>query len=405
MGEPAQKRENPLARIVGSVDDPGQLTNRLTFAAQHFHLVAPQTAVGVIPEGCSVALSAVVIDVAHETYPIPGSSNRGLGKVALDRIAAGAGVSWDPRQSGRLDDGSDPHYCHYRAVGTVREFDGTVRTLVSEKEVDVREGSPQVDAIVERCISKLKRENSRLSDAEAQKRGRQAGENQIREIRLHILGHAETKARLRAIRTLGIRTAYEPAELQKPFVVAKIVWSGRTDDPYLRREFALNQQRAMLGASEALYGGSPQQAANGPATSAPPARPGVSPPPPVGTVDDSWDEESGVVDAAVVDDASPASSPKSSASHSRRSANGHVIPGGKAKGTPLAEAEDRDLTYWHKRIGEELEAGTSKFPERDEDLFEALDDELRRRRGEPEAEPSEAPSNDDSADFRDDEVF
>lgn len=403
MGEPAQKRENPLARIVGSVDDPRQLTNRLSFAAQNFHLVAPQTAVGVIPEGCSVALAAVVIDVANETYPIPSSSKRGLGKVALDRIAAGAGISWDPRLSGRLDDGSDPHYCHYRAVGTVREFDGTTRTLVAEKEVDVREGSPQVDAIVERCVRKIQRDNPRVSEAEAQRRGREAGENQIREIRLHILGHAETKARLRAIRTLGIRTAYEPDELTKPFVVAKVIWSGRTDDPVLRREFARNQQLAMLGATAALFGAQqPQHSYVAPEA---PARPRVSPPPPVGSVEDPWDDESGVVDAAVVDDASPASSPKSSASRSRRSANGHVIPGGKAKGTPLAEAEDRDLTYWHKRIGEELEAGTSKFPERDEDLFEALDDELRRRRGEPEAEPSEAPSNDDSADFRDDEVF
>ena len=405
MGEPAQKRENPLARIVGSVDDPGQLTNRLTFAAQHFHLVAPQTAVGVIPEGCSVALAAVVIDVAHETYPIPGSSNRGLGKVALDRIAAGAGVSWDPRLSGRLDDGSDPHYCHFRAVGTVREFDGTARTLISEKEVDVREGSPQVEAIVERCVAKVRRDNSRITEAEAQKRGRQAGENQIREIRLHILGHAETKARLRAIRTLGIRTAYDPAELAKPFVVARVVWSGRTDDPVLRREFARTQQLAMLGAGAALFGSAAQPSA--PETAAAPARPPVSPPPPVGSVEEPWDDESGVVDVPAEDPAPPAAEQTETARKAPRKSGGRapVIPGGKAKGTPLAEAEERDLTYWHKRIGEELEAGTAKYPERDEALFQALDAELRRRRGEPEAEPSEPPSNDDSADFRDDEVF
>mgnify|MGYP007116840891 CR=1 FL=1 len=375
---------NVLARIVGSVDDPTGLTQRLEVAAKRYHLVAPQAAVGFIPEGCSVAISAVMIDVDNETYKIPGGSNLGLSKVALDRIAAAAGLTWDARLSGRIDVGSDPRYCGYRAVGHIRDFDGTTRTIIGEKEVDMREGSPQVDAIVERCIARLKRDRKGISDSEARRHGRQAAENQIRELRLHILGHAETKARLRAIRTLGIRTSYSPAELRKPFVVAKLAWSGRTNDPELRRAFALEQQRAMFGANAALFGAAP---ASAPAAQSAPALP-QSAPPPVGSVTDAiWDDEDGVIDAepheSEVPSAEPVHTPAPEASQQAPTPNdgpsGHVIPGGRSKGTPIEDAEDRDLEYWHTRIGDELKAGTARFPERDEPLWRALGEELARR--------------------------
>lgn len=371
-----------LARIVGSVDDPTGLTQRLEVAAKRYHLVAPQAAVGFIPEGCSVAISAVMIDVDNETYKIPGGSNLGLSKVALDRIAAAAGLTWDARLSGRIDDGSDPRYCVYRAVGHIRDFDGTTRTIIGEKEVDMREGSPQVDAIVERCIARLKRDRKGISETEARRHGRQAAENQIRELRLHILGHAETKARLRAIRTLGIRTSYSPAELRKPFVVAKLAWSGRTDDPELRRAFALEQQRAMFGANAALFGAP----AAAPAPQSAPALPRSSPPP-VGSVDDSvWDDEDGVIDAEIAAAPSPQAtrSPEPAAAPASSQASGapsgYVIPGGHAKGTPIEDAAEKDLEYWHGRIGDELEAGTARFPERDEPLWRALGEELARRK-------------------------
>lgn len=373
--------ENVLARIVGSVDDPTGLTQRLEVAAKRYHLVAPQAAVGFIPEGCSVAISAVMIDVDNETYKIPGGSNLGLSKVALDRIAAAAGLTWDARLSGRVDDGSDPRYCRYRAVGHIRDFDGTTRTIIGEKEVDVREGSPQVDAIVERCIARLKRDRKGISDAEARRHGRQAAENQIRELRLHILGHAETKARLRAIRTLGIRTSYSPAELRKPFVVAKLAWSGRTNDPELRRAFALEQQRAMFGANAALFGAPAATRASQTAPSLP-----RSSPPPVGSVDDSiWDDEDGVIDAEITTPApqtarSPETAAAPTSSAATGSLSGHVIPGGHAKGTPIEDAAEKDLEYWHGRIGDELEAGTARFPERDEPLWRALGEELARRK-------------------------
>ena len=82
---------------------------------------------------------------------------------------------------------------------------------------------------------------------------------QIREMRLHILSHAESKAKLRALRSLGIKTSFTQEELKLPFAVARLMWTGRTADPELRRMFAEKQADAMIGANAALYGSPPRQ--------------------------------------------------------------------------------------------------------------------------------------------------
>jgi hypothetical protein len=71
--------------------------------------------------------------------------------------------------------------------------------------------------------------------------------------RQHILGLAETKAKSRAIRSLGVRTAYEPAELAKGFAVLRLQFTGRSEDPEVEREVSIMIARRALGASAMLY--------------------------------------------------------------------------------------------------------------------------------------------------------
>lgn len=235
-----------LARTSGTFSRGADVTQRLADAAAgHAHIVAPATACDVIPEGCAIALSVVSIDAEAETYSLGYNPARkaemfGLSKVAIDKIVASAGVSWDSTQCRRLDDGRDPRYCLYYAVGTYRHFDGTETVVTGTKEMDLRDGSPQVEALEERARSKGK-----TADA------------QIREMRLHILAHAESKAKLRAGRSLGIRTSYTREELARPFVVAKLMFTGQSDDPEIRRMFAAKRADAMLGGHRALFGVAP----------------------------------------------------------------------------------------------------------------------------------------------------
>lgn len=214
------------------------------------HLVnAPAIGCG-IPDGCAVAWSVVRVQ-ERDTYKIKGDANKvGLGKDALNSIAIGMGVQWDPVLSRRLDDASNPHYCRYLAVGKMRDSDGTWITVFDEKENDLRDGSQQAKDMTE---------------------------NQLAQQRANIWSLTVTKARNRAIRGRGVKCAYQRNELAKPFVSLKLIFTGESSDPEIRRMKA----RAMLDSSSALYGGH----------AAPPV---FLKPPPVNTTGYSLDDEDGI---------------------------------------------------------------------------------------------------------------
>jgi hypothetical protein len=345
--------------ISGSYADPTKLGEVLQRAAKEYHLVAPAPSCGTLPEGCEVALSSVLVDVAAETYPVAGGGGgddegggggkRGLSKSALDRLAAAAGVSWDPVQSRRLDDGSHPHYCLFKSVGHVRQFDGSTVTIVATKEMDMREGSAQCEALRTRWRNKHER----------WERGGRRGyeprppDAQINEMRLHLVGHAESKARNRAIRSLGVRTSYTAAELAKPFVVARLMFTGQTSDPELRRAFALKRADAMLAGVAALYGP--------PAERAPSMMLASPVPPPALGAPREPDEDEELPDepppppAAVETPAPPA--PVAAAPPASAAPEAFTIPSGDEKGRPLAEATDGALQQLLLRVEGALERG------------------------------------------------
>jgi len=285
-GQAPARAAAPLARapqadvLVTSTRDSHQINVQLTEMRAKYHLVAPATVCGSLPEGCEVAFSLVQVN-PKDCYSV-GGGKVGLDGTNLKQIGAAAGISWDDQASRRLDDGSDPHYVHYVAVGFVRNFDGSLRKLTGTVEIDMRDGSPQVVAMQARAKNG--------SNFEAQ----------LRDTRLFILRHAETKAKLRAIADMGIRRSYTPEELQKPFAVARLMWTGRSEDPELRRIFAMKQADAMIGGIAGLYGqqnAPPYAPPQAPAALAPPraqpcldpgcavgSRPALHAPPPVGAV-------------------------------------------------------------------------------------------------------------------------
>lgn len=267
---PQQQPNTALARqqsagmaVAGAWHEAAAVDAELRKAMENMHLVSPATVCGALPEGCEVALSIVYVDPNDgkdgpgDVYRV-GGGKLGLSGTTLKRIGAAAGVDWDMERTGRLDNGRDPHYCHYRAVGTVRNFDGSIRTISGEVEIDAREGSPQIDEIKQKAAG---RENS------------DGGASQILELRKFLLRHAESKAKNRAIADMGLKRSYNPAELTKPFAVARLMATGRTNDPELRREFARMNFDKMTSGRAALYG-APSHAAplhSPPAPTLPPA--------------------------------------------------------------------------------------------------------------------------------------
>ncbi len=208
------------------------------------NLIAPIVALDHIPVFHEVSLRVVAIDAATETFEVEGGSGKALSKTALAKLSQAARISWDSMKSGRIDDGSDPHYCHFRAVGYWPDFSGThVLEICGEKQMDLRDGSPMLE--------KLK--------AAAEKKHK-SPEASIRELRAFILEHAESKARNRAIRqALALKSKYTEQELQRPFIVPTLIETGRCDDPELRRLYMEKKLEGKGIATRALFsGGMPQ---------------------------------------------------------------------------------------------------------------------------------------------------
>ena len=293
-----------LDQVAGN---PQAVTARLKELSESYHLVSPATAVDALPPGFGVAISVVHVDPNPDKKGpgdvVPISGKLMLSANSLARVAAAAGIDWDPARSGRLDNGQDPRYCHFRAVGFVRNFDGSVRTLTGEVEVDAREGSPQIEEIRTKAQKRAVEHPDDPNDG---------GASQILELRKFLLRHAERKAKNRAIVDMGVKRSYTSEEIKRPFAVARLMWTGQSDDPELKRTFAVMGAERMLGGTTALYGA--QQTPALPTPAAHPAR--ALPqftghaPPPVGAVDDDPSDYGGYdLDGEGEEVAAPAAQP------------------------------------------------------------------------------------------------
>lgn len=258
--------------LAGSFSDAKAANEALRKATEDYILISPATHCGMLPPGTGVALSVVYVDTTKvgDKYPAgdvsPVSGKLQVSANVLKKIAAAAAIDWDPKESGRVDDHSDPGYCHYLAVGWVKNFDGTKRRVTGEADIDARPGGSAEVEIRIKAAARAKRYPAEENDG---------GDSQLLELRKFLLRHCQTKAKNRAVVDLGVKRSYTIEELQKPFAIARLMWTGQTDDPELKRDFALKLMDSMMGASQALYGGQV-------ATAAPPAAlaaPRHAPPP------------------------------------------------------------------------------------------------------------------------------
>ena len=287
---PAPARGSALAAA-----HPNPLAAALAgFEQGAYNFATPIVMLDQVPPMHRVSVRVVKVDADSETYPIPGGDKVGLGKTALDKIAAAAGISWAPERCGQIDSYNDPHRCKYRAVCTVQDFDGRRRTVFAEKEVDLR-GEP--DWPVER-LGVDTREFVRVADNKAAfhmeipagtraskcrdcgaeifwaetKNGKKmpldpdgnshfatcpakaklpAGWERVYQQRSNIHSLAESKAKLRCIRAaLGVPVSMSKEQAAKPFVVPALVPDLDTSDPEIKRMMAAS----LLGATEAMYG-------------------------------------------------------------------------------------------------------------------------------------------------------
>ena len=223
-----------------------ELTKTFRELREHVNLVCPLAAVDTILPMHQVSLRAVYINPEVNKYGVGPECYRGfgwceddevaLGKVALDKLEAAAGVK--RIGGGRTDDRSEPYCCDFSVTLEITDFDGTKRTTVGSKALDLRDGAPET----------LKAE--KIND---RKTGRMVpmDPSALAAKRVHMLALCETKARLRALRELlGLQQKYTFADLSKPFVIPKLVPHLDPNDPETKTALIA----AALGTTAALYG-------------------------------------------------------------------------------------------------------------------------------------------------------
>lgn len=341
-------------------------TNHFAELARCAHLITPATTVAHVPDGHRITTSVVDINPEMDTYPNKGGK-LALSKSALDRIAAALGISWV--RSERIDDRSHPWLVEWEVVGTYRQLDGNEVSLVGNIGIDLRDGSAETEDIYATAKPG--------TDPEATIRARRS---KIRE-------HAESKARLRAIRSVGVKASYTPKELERPFVVAKLSFTGDYADKETNRAVALLRAQAHVGGLAALYGGAA-------------ARRALPPPPqalalPTVAEDDAPGDDDFTAGAPHHDARVPMHSestpqraqparderPRPSPQPARGGGTGLTIPFGRSKGTPIEDATDDDLIYLRDHIAGKFEAGdvNPRFEAENRRLLEGVKAELAAR--------------------------
>lgn len=372
----------------GTFTDPKEINGILLWAAENCHLVSPVTQIGALPPGFAMALAEIRVDItkegnffAKDTYKAGLSENeRGLSKNVLMKIAAAYGFEWDPRASGRIDDRSSPNYCNWLAVAHAQGMDGKTITYTDNKEVDLRDGSPQVQGL----------------EAQQRAKGKDAI-GQVREQRLHIQSMAETKAKLRLIRAAcALKTSYTLAELQKKFVVARLMYTGKTGDKELDRVLAVETASRFLGGSmRALYGTEPRAAAPVRSLTAPPA---------VGLIPADLDgDEVEPAHArqqpqrdrpglAAANQSAPAQQQPAQQSQEadEQGRSGLFMPFGDHQGVAIEDVDGEPLQKMAAYLSKQIETGKSRFPDKDKRLLAGIQQELEWRAQENEAQKAAA---------------
>lgn len=228
------------AMPTGLIHDPLKLTEQLRAMEQTFHVMSPTISIGQMAQGYGANLAVVQIDstlttcddksgTGPDTYwsrAIHGAdkNKRSLRKEGLLKLCQAAGIQWVPQHCRRLDNGKQRYFWRWQYFGLVRTHDGQYQPVQGSKELDLRDGSPDAKA----CVSPQQLAKARQNGNEV----------------------CESKAMLRAIRSLRVQQSFTVEELKKPFLIVRFSFTPDMEDPEIKKAVTL---QAMSGIAS-LYG-------------------------------------------------------------------------------------------------------------------------------------------------------
>jgi hypothetical protein len=207
-----------------------------------------------LAEGFAVSMAVVTLEPDVDQYGNGAETYRGSfmkadqrapNKVGLRKLSNALGIEWLPQNCGRVDDGRRPHVCRFAVTGVYRTFDGAVQNLTGTAEIDFSDGSEQIGGWTPAAWAELMTKNKAALSAGSKKDELDWSvggwsEQRVRAARQKVVERAETAAKNRAIRDIGLRHVYTLAELRKPFVCFRMTYVPDMSDPEIKRLVTMN---------------------------------------------------------------------------------------------------------------------------------------------------------------------
>lgn len=262
-----------IVREVYHQGDLARLQTDLEKYAEKFNLLSSVQSIEWIPDFMSVSAVRVPVDTrtvmdGGEVYEMgwaadPKDKRFILAKQAVDRLAMAAGA--EVVGTARTDDRSDPLYCEFVAHVLVPDVStGKSKKQSRTAEIDLRDGSKLCEKLIheaekayERKLAKAKEQNWKRMPEKPDTTAR------IREMAATIVRRCETAAILRALKSgLGCGKNYTGEDLRKPFLVLRLIETGRCDDPRMQQAYRQMALARMAGACDALFGYSGRRESN-----------------------------------------------------------------------------------------------------------------------------------------------
>lgn len=238
------------------MNDAGILQELEVYKKQNANLLMPSTHIAGLSEWHAPVVETVTLSPNPEDGDVYPHDNKEeddkskkfrLTKQALMKLSVCAGVIWSVEQSRRIDDGSNRDYVAYRAVGGLRKADGQPIFFSAEYDMDFEVIEEELRESYE-AKAKWKKEKTAAQKAEYVSF---CVKRDLLQKRKHKVKLCEAGAMNRVIRELlGLKNAYTAAELQKPFVMARIVFKPDYSDKEVRAKLIDASIKSMMG----IYG-------------------------------------------------------------------------------------------------------------------------------------------------------
>jgi hypothetical protein len=171
-------------------------------------------------------------DAGDFYFPLDAKGKGRMTYSAMKKLAAEAGIQWEPEQEGIVKKEAD--YVAFRAVGRRFTSSGEVRRLAGFSDKDMQ----------------IKEDDLRSKEGQYKKDEKQI-QAELRKERNFWMRKAESGARARVIKGfIPIKAAYTREEIKKPFMVLRYIFSPDMRDNFIKAQFLTAATQAVSG----IYG-------------------------------------------------------------------------------------------------------------------------------------------------------